>query len=606
MALAYQIPGVYFEPRPRQPEVPLARTDIAGFIGFDPRVLPATTASFADATFYAFRVDVAGFQLVIDGVRARVPATTNFVLAAGPAPSPVAPGESIVYAIAAALQGQALVLVAAAGTAAATDFEWPPDDGVVDAAVVAQIAPGTPWIRLANVVVRRDVAAVWTTAVPLLNPTLCEDERDYLLAFGNPLDDGTLLGPTVRAYFANGGRRCWVATVRRPDLSDPIELGRARADMVGISGSSELEATGLERLLLLPDVTFVDVPDLYARRVDRTVTAVPLPPPDTEACFIPCRDIRAPGAVATLVRRDPAWTPVFDSAPIGNNPVFLTQKSLLARAIDERWRVLLLLSVPLCPDQGGGPYVTPTDLDAIAWVGQFDHLVKAEGFADTDEVSCAALYWPWLLCEELVDGPVVEMPPSGYAAGIVARRDLARGPQISPANETLKQVVATARPVDDDAHARVYGPRVDASGLAIPAVNVIRAFSGYGIQVWGARTLSTGEWLQFLSVRRTLTAIELQMKAALDTLAFEPNAPALWLHITNAALGVLTPIFESGALRGSRPEEAFYIRCDDTINPPDQIALGRALVEVGVAIAAPMEFIVFRVGRREGVVEVLE
>ena len=124
--------------------------------------------------------------------------------------------------------------------------------------------------------------------------------------------------------------------------------------------------------------------------------------------------------------------------------------------------------------------------------------------------------------------------------------------------------------------------------------------------MWGARTLSTEATLRFLAVRRTLTAIELRMKTALDALVFEPNSPSLWLQITQIAYGVLFPIFESGALRGERPDEAFFIRCDDSVNPPESITEGRLVVEVGVAIAAPMEFIVFRLGRREGVVEVVE
>jgi phage tail sheath protein FI len=124
--------------------------------------------------------------------------------------------------------------------------------------------------------------------------------------------------------------------------------------------------------------------------------------------------------------------------------------------------------------------------------------------------------------------------------------------------------------------------------------------------MWGARTLSTDMYLRYLAVRRTLTAIELRMKAALDLLVFEPNHPALWLQITQTAFGVLLPLFESGALRGERPEEAFFVRCDDRVNPPEGIERGELLVEVGVAVAAPAEFIIFRVGRREGVIEVLE
>ena len=276
--------------------------------------------------------------------------------------------------------------------------------------------------------------------------------------------------------------------------------------------------------------------------------------------------------------------------------MFLTQAALLARCVRERWRVLLLLSVPRMLD--GGLHVPPTDQDARAWVDQFDRAVKGvpglPSLGDTEDVSCAAMYWPWLLYQERVDAPVLEMPPSAYAAGIIARRDLARGPQISPANETLREVVGATARIDDAINGTLYDREPDGSGRPIAAVNVVRPFPGYGIQVWGARTLSTEMWLRFISVRRTLTAIELRMRAALDLLVFEPNRPALWLQITQTAFSVLLPLFESGALRGERPEEAFYVRCDGRINPPEAIARGELLVEVGVAVAAPAEFIVFR------------
>jgi hypothetical protein len=450
----------------------------------------------------------------------------------------------------------------------------------------------------------------------MLSITRCDDFRDYVLAFGKPADDGTLLGPAVRAFFANGGRRCWVATLRRPAFEDRKQLTKVLEDVVGVRGSSEFEATGLERLLLLSEVTVVDVPDLYALRVDRTTRTLPLPPSEREACFLPCAEIPSKGT-AISNDRTPAWTPIFESAPpfdgsspalvgVNTNDVFEAQKRLLARCLLERWRVLLLLSVPRMPDGGTGPYVPPSEVDATDWIRQFDLVVKNGGFAETEEIACAALYWPWVLCQEKVDGPVLEMPPSAYAAGVIARRDLARGPQISPANETLRDVVGLTAAFGDDVHGRLYDPDPDSNGFAVPSINVFRAFPGYGIQLWGARTLSTETWLRFVSVRRTLTAIELRMKAALDLLVFEPNHPALWLHITQTAFAVLLPLFESGALRGERPEEAFYVRCDASVNSPEAVARGELLVEVGVAVATPAEFLVFRVGRREGVIEVLD
>jgi phage tail sheath protein FI len=112
--------------------------------------------------------------------------------------------------------------------------------------------------------------------------------------------------------------------------------------------------------------------------------------------------------------------------------------------------------------------------------------------------------------------------------------------------------------------------------------------------------------MRYLSVRRCLSAIERRALAALRPLVFESNTPTLWFQITQAILGILVPIFDAGALRGDTYEQAFFVRCDDSNNPPDTISTGQVLCEVGVAIAAPAEFIVFRVGRREAVVEVLE
>src|SRR5689334_8055183 len=77
-------------------------------------------------------------------------------------------------------------------------------------------APAPPFVRT-------DVAGFVgfrPPATPVATPSLvrCDDYQDYRLAFGDPPDDGTLLGRAVRAYFVNGGSRCYVATVARPDF----------------------------------------------------------------------------------------------------------------------------------------------------------------------------------------------------------------------------------------------------------------------------------------------------------------------------------------------------------------------------------------------------
>jgi uncharacterized protein len=589
MVNGLQVPGVYHRPQPRAAATPFARTDIAGFIGFERRVQDGSTPTTllgVPPAGHAFRVDVASFQLVLGGRRLQVPATRDLVLSQAEASIPISPGGSITYAVlAAAGASSTLRLFVVPGPASASRFSRAPTD-----AEIAPHAPGTPWTRIAHVRIRRSAAgdAVYPLVLPTLPPLRCDDWRDFEGSAG-PLgdDDGTMLARAVRAFFANGGSRCWVAWTPRPRRDDAEGLDEACAAMVGVQGQSEAEATGLERLLLIEEVSLVDAPDLYARRMDSELMSAPLPPRDVDACFRRCEGVGPRPASAPATGQQVPLEPLFE-----DSLVLAAQRVMLTRCAPERWRVLLLLTAPLELDPLEGRYRGPTAPRAEAWRKALD------GAADEPRVSCAAFYFPWVLAQEAVGAPVLELPPTPFAAGVIARRDRARGPHVAPANETVHGVVALARPVDDATHGRLYEAPLH--------INLLRPVPGFGIQLLGARTLSADPWLRFLPVRRCLSAIERRVATAFRPLVFEPNTPALWFQLTQAALGVLLPIFEAGALRGETPEQAFYVRCDDANNPPSELEAGRVRCEVGVAIAAPAEFIVFRLGTREGVVEVLE
>lgn len=594
MASPYAVPGVYYEPRPRAPPRPLARTDVVGFVGFEPRVRDATKPSQLTGdppVGHSFQVDVIGFQLppeLLDGMRATVPATTNLVLSQSAVPPiPIAAGGAIKYALVAVLGSDGKVqLVVVAGPPSTTEDAAAATDRDINA-----VADKHRWVRIADVAVRRsgNGLQVFPTVVPTLPPTRCDDWSDFVLQLGSipAIDDGTLLARSVRAYFANGGRRCHVAAIRRPRFDDADGMKAAIADLVGVAGASAAEATGLERLLRIFEVAIVDTPDLYARSVDPALRSLDLPPPDTAACFRRCDDVLGVRLGLSASGAHEAAGPLFD-----DDAVLDAQKAMLLRCAPERWRVLLLLAAPVALDPSTGVFRGPDAIRSTTWRMQLDQVVDDLG------ASCSAFYHPWALTQERIGAPIVELPPTGLAAGIIARRDIARGPHIAPANERLVGVVGLSPPVDDEINAAIYETPLN--------MNSLRALPGLGVQLWGARTLSADRWLRYLPVRRCLSAIERRVLAALRPLVFEPITPTLWFQITQAVLGVLVPIFDAGALRGETAEQAFYVRCDDTNNPPETIAAGHVLCEVGVAIAAPAEFIVFRVGRREAVVEVLE
>ena len=72
----------------------------------------------------------------------------------------------------------------------------------------------------------------------------------------------------------------------------------------------------------------------------------------------------------------------------------------------------------------------------------------------------------------------------------------------------------------------------------------------------------------------------------------------MWKKITRNITAFLLNLWRSGALFGSTPEEAFYVRCDDELNPPESIDAGYVVCEIGLAPAKPAEFVVFRVSQK--------
>jgi hypothetical protein len=548
--------------------------------------LPSTFTGGSPPTGHGFQVDVDEGEALIDGETLTFSAQTNLVLSSDPLSTLLAPGERIVFSLIGIKRGPQLVSMRGTIAPPSGVVASPPDDQSLELQVAALLGGHHRWLRLANIEYRRATDSVRMTVHPSLPPTCCDDYQDYLHQFGQPAESGLVLSSAVQAYFANGGRTCWITTVRAVRDTDHSGLVQALEDFVGQQGESEQRATGLERLLLIEDVGVVDIPDLYARRSSSATEIVDVPGTTDSGCFRPCNRAR----LATTQQANRKLTlldPLFTDAE-----VFAVQRRMVERLIPERWRMLLLLSAPLERDVTTGRFAGPSIRKAIEWRNQF------VGIGTPEEMSVVAMYFPWVLYQKKIDGMVVEMPPAPFAAGVIARRDLARGPGVSPANQTLRAVVGLTHPIDDAQQTRLHAPPVN--------INVLRSFPGYGVQVWGARTLSSDRFLRYLSARRALSAIERRASVSLQSIVFEPNSPVLWFRVSQLLFSTLLGFFNQGVLRGEEPKDAFFVRCDASNNSAQTLALGQLQAEVGVALTAPAEFIVFRVGRREGLIEVVE
>jgi phage tail sheath protein FI len=91
-------------------------------------------------------------------------------------------------------------------------------------------------------------------------------------------------------------------------------------------------------------------------------------------------------------------------------------------------------------------------------------------------------------------------------------------------------------------------------------------------------------------LRRTISE---QMQWAV----FEPNDARLRDEVKRLLESYLRQLFRANAFRGRTPAEAYFVLCDDTLNPPQVIDAGQFVCHVGVAPAEPLEFIVLRLSR---------
>ncbi|MGN7721078.1 phage tail sheath family protein [Chitinophaga sp. 22620] len=182
------------------------------------------------------------------------------------------------------------------------------------------------------------------------------------------------------------------------------------------------------------------------------------------------------------------------------------------------------------------------------------------------------------------------LPPSSAIAGIYAQVDGTRGVWKAPANVSLRFVRRPMVSVDDASQENL---NVHTTGKS---VNAIRTFSGKGVLVWGARTLAgnDNEW-RYVSVRRFFNMVEESTKKATEPFVFEPNDANTWVKVRAMIENFLILQWRAGALAGAKPEHAFYVSVGlgQTMTAQD-ILEGRMIVEIGMAVVRPAEFIVLR------------
>ncbi|MFL6725158.1 MAG: phage tail sheath subtilisin-like domain-containing protein, partial [Sphingomicrobium sp.] len=206
----------------------------------------------------------------------------------------------------------------------------------------------------------------------------------------------------------------------------------------------------------------------------------------------------------------------------------------------------------------------------------------------------AALYYPWVTISNptAATDPLqprqIDVPPSGAVCGIYARTDVNRGVWKAPANETVTGALGLQRDVR-------FGEQEILNPLGI---NCIRALPNRGIRVWGARTISSDPEWKYVNVRRYFIYLEASIDRGTQWAVFEPNGEALWANVRSTVSDFLYNEWVSGALLGTKPEEAYFVHCDRSTMTQNDLDNGRLVCLVGVAALKPAEFVIFRIGQK--------
>ena len=189
-----------------------------------------------------------------------------------------------------------------------------------------------------------------------------------------------------------------------------------------------------------------------------------------------------------------------------------------------------------------------------------------------------AAFYPFCHSDALDD----IVPPSVIAAVCIVKTDSTRGVWKAPANFPVEGFTPQF-PVSDELQEKFSGAK---------ALNMIRRFPETGTVIWGARTLEDSANWRFIPVRRLFNMVEKDIKAALSKLIFEPNTQPTWQRVRTAVDNYLRGLWQQGALAGSRPEEAWFVRVGKDITMTEEdITQQKLIVEIGIAASRPAEFI---------------
>ncbi len=377
----------------------------------------------------------------------------------------------------------------------------------------------------------------------------------------------------LRMFYANGGGDCYIVSIGASVAGTSITQGNFTG------GITQLEKEDAPTIILFPDAVALD--DDEFGNVQK-------------AALSQCADLQDRVGLFDVKQADSLGANFRDNVGINN---------LKYGAVYSPWLKVKLPKAVKYPDveavvSKAGVIVALADLTAdtavLAKITAVDDAYAADPIPANVQELDDDLAQSWPVYKNILAGvssTATSMPPSGAVAGVYAMIDRTRGVWKAPANVSLNNVLA---PANVFTASQLENLNVDV--VAGKSVNAIRFFTGKGTLIFGARTLAgnDNEW-RYVPVRRFFNMVEESTKKATEPFVFEPNDANTWVKIQGMIENFLTTLWRQGALQGAKPEHAFYVAVGlgKTMTSLD-ILEGRLIVEIGMAVVRPAEFIILR------------
>jgi len=358
---------------------------------------------------------------------------------------------------------------------------------------------------------------------------------------------------SLQMFFSNGGGPCWVVSV-----GDYTSTGGVIKIDDLERGLKEVEKISEVTLLLFPDAMNIEDGSGYYNLYKKTIGQ--------------CVKLRDRFTVLDVYHRTGGANWEHDVKFLRDNLAVDTSHLKYAAAYFPRLYTKINFIVPD---------------DAVRIVGK-----GASNLPGTlSELKVTNYAW-YLMAKSAINDIRMLLPVSPAIAGIYSQVDNSRGVWKAPANININ---GADRPEYSVTQQQQEGLNV--AVVAGKSINAIRSFTGRGPAiVWGARTLAGNDnaW-RYIPVVRFFIMVEESTKNATSQFIFEPNDSNTWIKVRSMIVNYLTLLWRSGALMGATTRDAFFVRVGlgQTMTVAD-VQEGRMIVEIGMAVVRPAEFIILR------------